>query len=89
MHQRLLLPTQGPVHPTVHGNLLLVRFAAADGWHCQLLDLGGRLLAEVMLPDAAHARATVQAGHLLAWDQAGRLVDIDIGTSRASTVTPG
>ena len=87
--QRLLLPTQGPVHATVHGNLLPVCFAGADGWHCQLLDLGGRLLAEVMLPDAAHARATVQAGHLLAWDGAGRLVDIDVATSRAATVTPG
>lgn len=87
--QRILLPTPGPVHATVHCSLLLVRFVGAGGWHCQLLDLGGRLLAEVMLPDAASPRATVQAGHLLAWDQAGRLVDIDIDTSRAATVTPG
>jgi hypothetical protein len=86
---RVELPARGPLQATLHDGQLLLRFAAADGWHCQLVDFSGRLLADVVLPDAVDARANIHAGHLLAWDRAGRLVDVDIGTSLARTLTPG
>lgn len=86
---RLALPTQGPVHATAHSGMLLLRFDGADGWHCHVVDVSGRLLADVVLPDAEEAGATVDAGHLLVWDQSGRLVDVDLGTSHVRTLTPG
>lgn len=86
---RIALPARGPLHATLHDGLVLLRFDAADGWHCQLVDINGRCLADVVLPGAAGAQANVHAGHLLAWDRAGRLVDIEIGTSLARTLTPG
>ena len=85
----IALPTHGKVHTSLHDGLLLLRFDAADGWHCQLVDFKGRLLADVTFADAVDARATVHARHLLAWDRSGRLVDVDIDTGRVRTLTPG
>jgi hypothetical protein len=86
---RIDLPARGPLRASLHDGLLLLGFDAADGWHCQLVDFAGHVLADVVLPDAAGARAHVHAGHLLAWDRAGRLVDIAIGTSLVRTLTLG
>jgi hypothetical protein len=69
--------------------MLLLRFDTADGWRCQLVDFNGGLLAEVTLPDAVGAEATVHARHLLAWDRGGRLVDIEIDTSLVRTLALG
>jgi hypothetical protein len=80
---------QGPLHASLHDGFLLLRFEATDGWHCLLVDFNGRLLADVTLPSAVNAQATVHEGHLLAWDRGGRLVDVEIGTSRVRTLTLG
>jgi hypothetical protein len=86
---QIALPAHESVQATLHDGLLLLRFDAVDGWHCRLVDFNGRLLAEVTLPDAVDAEATVHARHLLAWDRSGRLVDIEIDTSLVRTLAMG
>jgi len=71
----------------------MVRRAQALGARRDDVELMNRIL--VTLGDSvpasrlSKARATVSARHLLAWDRGGRLVDIDIGTSRVKALTPG
>lgn len=49
----------------------------------------GRVVADLVLPDALQARASLHAGHLLAWDRRGRVVDVDIDTGDVRTLTFG
>jgi hypothetical protein len=86
---QMALPAHESVQATLHDGLLLLRFDTADGWRCQLVDFNGGVLAEVTLPDAIDADATVRARHLLAWDRSGRLVDIEIDTSLVRTLALG
>jgi hypothetical protein len=86
---RIAVPAHESVQATLHDGMLLLRFDTADGWRCQLVDFNGGLLAEVTLPDAVDAEATVHARHLLAWDRGGRLVDIEIDTSLVRTLALG
>ena len=74
---------------SIHGDLPLLRFEREDGTHCQLLARDCTLLADVVLPDAVEARATVQDGHLLAWDRRGRVLEVDIATGAVRMVTFG
>ncbi len=69
--------------------LLLLRFAAEDGWHCRLVDGNCRVLADIVLPDADGAQAAMLDGHLLAWDRCGRLVDVEIATGAVQMLTFG
>lgn len=66
---------------SVHDGMLLARFAAADGWHAQLVEFDGAVRVDIVLPEPLAPRASVRQGHVLAWDRRGRLVDIDIATS--------
>jgi hypothetical protein len=70
-------------------HLLLLRFEAEDGWHCQLVDFNCRVLADILLPEAAGAQAAMMDGHVLAWDRCGRLVDVEIATGAVRMVTFG
>lgn len=74
---------------SLHRDKLLLQMEDADGWHCQLVDFAARVLLDIVLPDAQRARACVHDGHVLAWDKGGRLVDVEIATARARTVTFG
>ena len=74
---------------SLHNKLLLLRFEAEDGWHCQLLNADCRVVADIALPDALAPRAAVHGTHLLAWDRRGRLVDVDIGTAAVRQLTFG
>jgi hypothetical protein len=55
---------------TSRAGLLLLRFEAADGWHCRVTDFKAGVLAEIVLPEAHDAHATLHAGHLLVLGQA-------------------
>jgi len=74
---------------SVHGDLPLLRFELEDGAHCQLFARDCTLLADVVLPDAVQARATIQDGYLLAWDRRGRVLEVDIATAAVRMVTFG
>jgi len=80
--------TQVP-QATLHGRLLLLRFDGDDGWHCKIMDADGRTLADIVLPGAIAPQATIQGGHMLAWDRRGRVVDIEIHTTAVRTLTFG
>jgi len=74
---------------SLHDGLLLLRFDAEGGWCCRAMDIHGRVVADLVLPDALQARASLHAGHLLAWDRRGRVVDVDIETGEVRTLTFG
>jgi hypothetical protein len=74
---------------SLHEGLFLLRFESKDGWHCRLMNSNCMIIADIVLPSAVSPRATVHAGHLLAWDRRGRVVDIDIETSAVRVLTFG
>jgi hypothetical protein len=78
-----------PARATLRERLLLLRFAAEDGWHCQLIDFNCRVLADIVLPEAVGAQAAMMDGHLLAWDRCGRVVDVEIATGAVRMLTFG
>jgi hypothetical protein len=78
-----------PPRATLRERLLLLRFAAEDGWHCRLIDFDCRVLADIVLPDAAGAQAAMMDGHVLAWDRCGRVVDVEIATGAVRMLTFG
>jgi hypothetical protein len=78
-----------PPRATLRDRLLLLRFAAEDGWHCQLIDFACRVLADIVLPEAVGAQAAMMDGHLLAWDRCGRVVDVEIATGAVRMLTFG
>jgi hypothetical protein len=78
-----------PPRVTLRERLLLLRFAAEDGWHCRLIDFNCRVLADIVLPDAVGAQAAMMDGHVLAWDRCGRVVDVEIATGAVRMLTFG
>lgn len=74
---------------SLHDGLLLLRFDADGEWRCQAMGSHGKLVADLVLPDALHARAALHAGHLLVWDRRGRVLDVDIATGEVRTLTFG
>ena len=74
---------------SLHDGLLMLCFDAEDGWHCRLTKINGSICAEIVLPDAMEAHATVRGGHLLAWDRRGRVVDVALDTAAVRTLTFG
>jgi hypothetical protein len=74
---------------SLHKDLLLLGFESGDGWHCRVMNFDCRIIADIVLPKALGPRATAHAGHLLAWDRRGRVVDIDIETAAIRTLTFG
>lgn len=74
---------------SLHGGLLMLCFDAEDGWHCRLMKFDGGICAEIVLPDAQDAHATVRHSHLLAWDRRGRAVDVALDTAAVRTLTFG
>lgn len=74
---------------SLHDGLLMLCFDAEDGWHCRLTKIDGSICAEIVLPDAQDAHATVRGGHLLAWDRRGRVVDVLLDTAAVRTLTFG
>lgn len=75
--------------PTVslHDGLLLLEFSVEGGACCQLVDFNGRVLAEIVLPEAKQAAASVRGGVLLAWDQCGRVVEVSLSTGESRMLT--
>jgi len=61
----------------------------AGSWRGKLLNMEGRVLAEINLPGAHRASARMLDGHLLAWDLCGRLIDVDMDTGAVHTLTLG
>jgi hypothetical protein len=88
-NEEVAWPYDGIPHASLHHDSLLLRFEGDDGWHCRLLDLDLTTVADIVLPEAVAPRATVQAGHLLAWDRRGRVVDVVIDTGIVRTLTFG
>ena len=88
---QVIAPWPHPHAPraSLHGGLLMLCFDADDGWHCQLTTLQGKLVADIVLPDAVEARATVHGGHLLAWDRRGRVVDVALDSAAVRTLSFG
>jgi len=78
-----------PPRITLHDGLLLIGCHTIDGWHCRLVDMNARVLADIHLPEADGAQAALHDGHLLVWDRRGRLVDIDLATSASRMLTFG
>ncbi|MBD8528860.1 MULTISPECIES: bpX6 domain-containing protein [unclassified Massilia] len=74
---------------SLHVNCLLLRVDDSDGWHCQWMNFSGKLLADIVLPDALAPQATVHGGHLLAWDRRGRVVDIALADAAVRMLTFG
>ncbi len=74
---------------SVHDGLALLQFDGDDGWHCKVMNNQHKIVADIVLPDALEPRASLHAGHLLAWDRHGRLVDVDIDTGAVRTLTFG
>jgi len=88
---QVIAPWPHPQAPraSLYGGLLMLCFDADDGWHCQLMTLQGKLVADLVLPAALEARATVRGGHLLAWDRRGRLVDVALDSAAVRTLSFG
>jgi hypothetical protein len=68
------------------GSSFLLTFASAEAWHCQLVAVHGRVLADIALPGAQVPGAALHGGHLCAWDQHGRLVTVELATSTVRTL---
>jgi len=78
-----------PARAALYQGRLLLQETSDAGWRCHLMDSAGRLLCEIVLPDAHMAQATVRGGHLLAWDRRGRVVDVALDTAAVRTLTFG
>ena len=79
--------TKAKPRVSLHEDLVLLQFEGEDGWYCQLVDLPGRLLAEIELPGAVGAQASVVGKMLLAWDRCGRIVELDMTDCAVRIVT--
>ena len=69
--------------------MLLFHWQDADSgdWHCAVVERAHRKrVLEIALPRAQAGAVALQEGHLLAFDQNGRLVDVDLNTSNIRTL---
>jgi hypothetical protein len=61
--------------------------AGSGDWHGVAVELSqGRRVLELTLPRVREGGAVLHDGHLLAFDQDGRLIDIDLGNSNTRTL---
>jgi hypothetical protein len=74
---------------SLHDGLFLLHFSAEGGWCCRAMGYDGRTVADLVLPDALEPRAALHGGHLLAWDQRGRVVDVDADSGEVRMLTFG
>ena len=75
---------------TQAAGFLLLRSYPGDGGTLECLVAGGRtggILAQLRLDDCNAARVHVNDGHVLLFDDAGRLIDIDCEDSQVHTLT--
>ncbi|MYM90558.1 hypothetical protein GTP91_25720 [Rugamonas sp. FT82W] len=73
---------------TLRDRFLLVesRDAAGGNWCCRVFELmQGQMVAELRIAGAIEPGARLRGGHLLVFDRAGRLIDVDCATGKAST----
>lgn len=58
--------------------------ADSGDWHCAAVERSqGKRVLEIVLPRAQAGGVALQDGYLLAFDQNGRLIDIDLNTSNS------
>lgn len=82
-------PDGAQPHASLSHDLLLLRSQGVAAWSCRVLNVERKIVADIVLPDALNPRASLHAGHLLAWDRHGRVVDVDIETGEVRTLTFG
>lgn len=88
--KRLDLPAIPPTASCSLGQgMLFFHWNEGSGgdWRCAAVELGqGKRVLEVSLPRAQDGGMTLQDGHLLAFDQNGRLIDIEMSTGNSRTL---
>lgn len=66
--------------------LVTSRDAGSDSWRCRVFELmQGQMVAELQIAGAVEPAARLRGGHLLVFDRAGRLIDVDCATGKVST----
>ena len=74
----------------IHGNWLLVVSEDGSEACCRVADLkDGRIAAEFRMPRADQARVRMHGEHILMFDRAGRLIDLDCRSGLVRTLSLG
>jgi hypothetical protein len=81
--------TDGAIRAEIKDGALLIHTLGVDAVHtCRVFDKrADQVLAELRLPHAVHAGAAAHDGHVLLFDRAGRLIDVDLSRRTLHTLT--